>query len=89
MPLHSVCTADHKDSIIKHLQHTLHLSRKIHMPRRIKKSELNIFPAKDRLLGKYRDAPFPFHLICIKKCIPVIHSSHITDAAAQVEHSLR
>ena len=56
MSLHSVRTADYKNRAVQNLQCSLHLCRKIHMSRRVKKRYFQISQRQLRLLGKYSNS---------------------------------
>ena len=75
MPLDTVRAIDHKDSIIKHLQGTLHFRGKINMSRSIQQDDLAIIKWKHRLFGKDRYASLLLHRICIQIGIAMIYTS--------------
>ena len=87
MPLHTICSVDHQDRIIQHLQGTLHLSRKIHMPRCIQKCHLAVTKLKHCLLGKNRNPPLSFQRVVIKERIPMIYTPRLTDLSCQIKDS--
>ena len=66
MSLHAIRAAHDQNSVIQHLQRTFHFGGKIHMPRRIQKSDLTVLPFQLCHLGKNRNAPFPLQLVCIQ-----------------------
>ena len=75
MSLHPVRAADDQHRIIQHLQGALHLCRKIHMSGRIQKRHVKIPQLQLCLLGKYGNAPGPFHRVRIQKGILMVHSA--------------
>ena len=86
MPLDAVCAADHQNRIVQNLQGSLHLRRKIHMPRRIQEGEFTFIKLQHCLFGKNRNSPGTLHSIVIQKRIFIIHTPQIPDTAAYIEH---
>ena len=88
MSLHTICSADHKNRIIKNLQCTLHFCRKIYVPRRIEKCHFLFFQIEYCLFGKYRNPSVSLQFMCIKKRVFMIYPSKSTNLSGQIHNTL-
>ena len=76
MSLHSISPADDEHRVVQNLQCPLHLRRKVHMTRRVKKCHGGITQRKDRLFRKDRDAAGALQCKRIEKRVPVVYAPH-------------
>ena len=88
VPLHAVRPADDQDRVIQHLERALHLTGKIHVPRRVHKGDLCPGQGEPGLLGKDRDAPLPLQRPGVQKGVPVVHPAQLFQLSAAVEQPL-
>ncbi len=89
MRLHAIRPADYEHRVVKHLQGTLHLSGKIHMPRRVEQCHLPVTHRDPRLLGKNRNAALALLHVVVEVRILMIHPSGCLDRARAIEQCLR
>ena len=87
--LYAVRSADHQNGVIQYLQRSFHFTGKIYVAGRVQQCQCECRQRKHSLLGKNRDAAFPLHLVCIQKCVLMIHASKFSQAAAAIEQRLR
>ena len=89
MALDTVRSADDENGVIENLEGALGFRRKIHMSRGIEEYDVQISELHAGLAGKDRDAAVPFDVICIEKCVPMIHAPGLPQRAAEIEHGFR
>ena len=89
MVLHTVRCTDNKDRVIQKRKRSFRFRRKIHVPGRVQQDEITILTRKTRLLGKDRNASFPFHGIGIQICIFMIDASQLANLARVIKKRFR
>ena len=86
--LHTIRSAYDKHRIVKDCQCSLHLRRKIHMPRCIKQRKICILRLYHCLLCKYGYSPESLQFIGVKECVLIIHPSKPSYHIPGVQKSL-
>ena len=85
--LDAVGAADDQHRAIQYRHHSFRFRGKIHMPRGIHQGQGQLFRGKQGLLGENGDAPLPFQIVGVQKCVAVIHPSPGPTGTGAVQQS--